>query len=52
MSVDKQSEAELSVGWVESDNPYYKLGLSWAKLSCKLGFGCTVITFVAVYQFI
>ena len=22
---------------------YYKLGLSWAKLSCKLGFGCTVI---------
>ena len=21
----------------------YKLGLSWAKVSCQLGFGCTVI---------
>ena len=24
-------------------NIYDKLGLSWAKLSCQQGFGCTVI---------
>ena len=26
-----------------NDNLHNKLGLSWAKLSCQLGLGCTVI---------
>ena len=31
--------------WMEEDGKISnnKLGLSWAKLSCQLGFGCTVI---------
>ena len=34
---------DFGFAWENNNNNNDKLGQSWAKLSCQLGFGCTVI---------